>query len=169
MKPAAKPEARTSTRGYAHLIEVSVPVARIWRALLDPSLILIWRHAPAQIDARRGGLYRVGKTPADLREAHIDVFETNRRLRLIYLPSRQFPPSDTAIVDDFLLDVKGEKSTLRLLGSGISEAKEWDKHYVRLRMTWERLLGRLRNTLEHPPVPKAPAPPKDPPLPFLDD
>jgi hypothetical protein len=41
---------------------------------------------------------------------------------------------------------------------------------VRLRLGWERLLARIKVTLESPPVPKKvqPAPPKDPPLPGLD-
>ena len=33
---------RSGTRGYAHLVEVKVPVARVWRALTDPALVRIW-------------------------------------------------------------------------------------------------------------------------------
>ena len=29
---------RNGTRGYAHLVEIEVPVARVWRALTDPGL-----------------------------------------------------------------------------------------------------------------------------------
>jgi hypothetical protein len=37
-------------------------------------------------------------------------------------------------------------------------------------MGWERLMARIKVTLESPPVPKKPkvVPPKDPPLPGLD-
>ena len=68
------------------------------------------------------------------REAHIDVFDVNRRLRLIYLNSPGYPTSDSAVVDDFLLDVrKGEGTTsLRLLGSGIPESPTWDQTYCAL-------------------------------------
>jgi uncharacterized protein YndB with AHSA1/START domain len=153
-------------------VEVDVPVARVWRALTDPALIRIWSSQEAEIDAREGGLYRIGKRNEGGREAHIDIFEVNRRLRLIYLNSRDWPPSDSAIVDDFILDVrKGDGTTsLRLLGSGIPEAVAWDKGYMRIRMGWERLLARIKVTLESPPVPKKPKlePPKDPPLPGLD-
>ena len=75
------------------------------------------------------------------------------------------------MVDDFLLDVrKGEgTASLRLLGSGVPDAPEWDKAYMRMRVGWERLLGRIKVTLESPPPPKKPPPPpKDPPLPGLD-
>ncbi|HEV7612095.1 MAG TPA: SRPBCC domain-containing protein [Steroidobacteraceae bacterium] len=163
---------RNGTRGYAHLVEIDVPVARVWRALTDPGLIRIWCGMEAEIDPRKGGIYRVGKRNEDSREAHIDIFEVNRRLRLIYLSGSNWPAGDSAVVDDFLLDVRqGDGTTsLRLLGSGVPESAAWDKSYVRIRMGWERLLARMKVTLESPPVPKKPktAPPKDPPLPGLD-
>jgi uncharacterized protein YndB with AHSA1/START domain len=163
---------RNGTRGYAHLVEIDVPVGRVWRALTDPGLIRIWSGQEAEIDPRKGGLYRLGQRNNDSREAHIDVFDVNRRLRLIYLKGGNWPPGDSAVVDDFILDVrKGEgTASLRLLGSGVPESAAWDKTYVRLRMGWERLMARIKVTLESPPVPKKvqPAPPKDPPLPGLD-
>ena len=161
---------RTGTRGYAHLVEINVPVARVWRALVDPALVSIWSGQEVEIDARKDGLYRIGKRGAGGREAHIDVFDVNRRLRLIYLPGRDSPPSDTAVVDDFLLDArKGvNTSSLRLLGSGISDDQAWDHTYVRTRMAWERFLARIKVTLESPPKPKKVETPKDPPLKGLD-
>jgi uncharacterized protein YndB with AHSA1/START domain len=163
---------RNGTRGYAHLVEIDVPVARVWRALTEPGLIRIWSGQEAEIDARQGGMYRIGKRSGTAREAHIDVFEVNRRLRLIYLNGKDSPPSDTAAVDDFILDTRrGEgKTSLRLLGSGIPDAAAWDRSYASIRMGWERFLARIKVTLESPPVPKKPAKvvPKDPPLPGLD-
>jgi uncharacterized protein YndB with AHSA1/START domain len=164
---------RSGTRGYAHLVEVNVPVARVWRAITDPALVRIWSGQEAEIDAREGGLYRIGKRHEGAREAHIDVFEVNRRLRLIYLNTPDLPPSQSAVVDDFLLDVrKGDGTTsLRLLGSGVSDDKSWDGLYVKMRMGWERFMARIKVTLESPPKPKPPKkppPPKDPPLPGLD-
>jgi len=163
---------RNGTRGYAHLVEIDVPVARVWRALTEPGLIRIWSGQEAEIDARQGGMYRIGKRSGTAREAHIDIFEVNRRLRLIYLNGKDSPPSDSAAVDDFILDRRrGEgKTSLRLLGSGIPEAAAWDRSYAGIRMGWERFLARIKVTLESPPVPKKPAKvvPKDPPLPGLD-
>jgi uncharacterized protein YndB with AHSA1/START domain len=163
---------RNGTRGYAHLVEVDVPVGRVWRALTDPGLIRIWSGQEAEIDPRKGGSYLLGKRNAGGREAHIDIFDVNRRLRLIYLNSDHWPPSNSAVVDDFLLDVrKGEGTTsLRLLGSGVPESPEWEKPYMRIRMGWERFMARIKVTLESPPVPKKPTvvPPKDPPLAGLD-
>ena len=163
---------RNGTRGYAHLIEINVPVGRVWRALIDPGLVRIWSGQEAEIDPRKGGLYRVGKRNDGAREAHIDIFDVNRRLRLIYLNGRDWPPSDSAVVDDFILDVrKGQgTTTLRLLGSGVPEDASWDKNYKRIRMGWERFMARIKVTLESPPKPAKPKvePLKDPPLPGLD-
>jgi uncharacterized protein YndB with AHSA1/START domain len=163
---------RNGTRGYAHLVEIDVPVGRVWRALTEPGLIKIWSGQEAEIDARQGGMYRIGKRTGNSREAHIDVFEVNRRLRLIYLNGKNAPPSDSAAVDDFILDTRrGEgKTSLRLLGSGIPETAEWDRSYASIRMGWERFMGRIKVTLESPPVAKKPSKilPKDPPLPGLD-
>jgi uncharacterized protein YndB with AHSA1/START domain len=154
------------------LIEIDVPVARVWRALTDPGLIRIWSGQAAQIDPRKGGSYQLGDRNAGGREAHIDIFDVNRRLRLIYLDGGDWPPSNTAVVDDFLLDVRQGEGTasLRLLGSGVPESPAWDKSYMRIRMGWERFLARIKVTLESPPVPKEPkvVTPKDPPLPGLD-
>lgn len=153
------------------MVEIDAPVSRVWLSLTDPALIRMWSGQEAQIDAREGGLYRIGKRHAGGREAHIDIFDVDRRLRLIYQPGLDEPPSDSAVVDDFLLDRRqGERTTsLRVLGSGVPEAAIWDKSYVRMRMAWERFLSRIKSTLEAPAVPKKPPPPpKDPPLPGLD-
>jgi len=163
---------RNGTRGYAHLVEIDVPVARVWRALTEPGLIRIWSGQLAEIDPRQGGMYRIGKPSGSVREAHIDIFEVNRRLRLIYLNGKDAPPSASAAVDDFILDTRrGEgKTSLRLLGSGIPESEAWDRSYASIRMGWERFMARIKVTLESPPVPKQPKKviPKDPPLEGLD-
>jgi uncharacterized protein YndB with AHSA1/START domain len=153
-------------------VEVEAPVARVWRALTEPKLIRIWSGVEAEVDARAGGVYRIGKRVAGTREAHIDIFEPNRRLRLIYLHSKDWPRANSAIVDDFILDArKGDGTTsLRLLGSGVPDSSEWDKPYARIRLGWERFLARIKVALESPPQPIKPskAAPKDPPLPGLD-
>jgi uncharacterized protein YndB with AHSA1/START domain len=162
---------RNGTRGYAHLVEVEVSASRVWRALTDPALIRLWSGAEAEVDPRQGGVYRLGKRHEDNREAHIDVFDVNRRLRLIYLSGSNWPPGEGTLVDDFLLDVrKGEGTTsLRLLGSGVPESAAWDKVYARFRLGWERHLARIKAALEAPPPAKKPVvAPKDPPLPGLD-
>ena len=161
---------RSGTRGYAHLVEIAVPVSRVWSALTDPAVVRMWSGQDAEIDARKGGSYRIGRRQAGGREAHIDIFDVDRRLRLIYLIGSEEPPSDSAVVDDFLLDIKrGDGTTsLRVLGSGIPEAAAWDRHYIRMRVMWERFLSNCKVVLEAPPPKKPPAVPQDLPLAGLD-
>jgi len=160
----------SSGRGYAHLVEIDAPIGRVWRALIDPGLIRIWSGLEAQVESRKGGNYRLGKPGPAAREAVIEVFDVNRRLKLCYLPDLKMPTQSNAIADDFIVDVRKGKSvtSLRLLGFGYPEDSAWDRYYAHHRMSWERLLSRIKVTLEKPPVSKKLEPKPDPPLPGLD-
>jgi len=81
-------------------------------------------------------------------EAHIDVYEPGRRLRLIYLPSAALPPTDSAIIDDFILEPAAPGTIFRLLGSGIPTTAEWDMQYKRLRLGWQAAMTRLKVFVE---------------------
>ena len=67
---------RSGTRGYAHLVEVDVPIARVWqrahRSAFDP----VWSGQAAEIDPREGGLYRVGKSAAPAAARRTSIFST---------------------------------------------------------------------------------------------
>ena len=132
------------TRGYAHHIEIEVPVALVWEALTHVPTMIRWFADRAVVEPRPGGRYFVERKERGARDAQIDVFEPNRRLRLVYLKTPGSPPSDTALVDDFLLDSKGASTVLRILGSGVPDTKEWDPIYARLRLGWPILFRQLR-------------------------
>ena len=136
------------TRGYAHRIDVRAPVELLWRGLIEPELLAKWYGPGARIAARSGGRYLV-RADRDLeREAHIDVFEPARRLRLIYMPPRDLPANDAVVVDDFILSTEGEIAVLRLLGSGFPQDESWDNYYQRLRSGWRAALARLKVCIE---------------------
>lgn len=97
---------------------------------------------------RQGGLFRARVDRVTELEAHIDVFEPGRRLRLIYLPNPQLPPADSVITDDFLLDAVPDGTIVRLLGSGIPATPAWEAQYLRLRTGWQQALNRLKIILE---------------------
>jgi uncharacterized protein YndB with AHSA1/START domain len=148
------------TRGYAHHVEIEVPVALVWEALTHVPTLLRWYAHRAIVEPRSGGRYFVERKERGSRDAQIDVFEPNRRLRLVYLKSRDLPPSDTALVDDFLLDAKGTATVLRILGSGVPDTKEWDPIYARLRLGWPILFRQMRLMLVEGRELPAPAKPK---------
>ena len=132
------------TRGYAHRIDVLAPLEMVWRGLVEPELLSLWYGPGARVSPRAGGSYCV-RADRDLeREAHIDVFEPARRLRLIYMPPRDLPASDAVMVDDFILDTEQDVAVLRLLGSGFPMDESWDPYYQRLRGGWAQALARLK-------------------------
>ncbi len=143
------------TRGYAHRVDIRAEIAEVWQALIEPARLARWCAPQAHVDARVGGSFSF-RIDADLtREAHIDIYQPPRRLRLIYMPLPGLPSDDTVIVDDFLLHSEiaapgkgGALTILRLLGSGIPEGEAWNPMYPRLRSGWERALLRLKASLE---------------------
>lgn len=138
------------TRGYAHRLDLRTDVQAVWRALTEPRLLAQWCSPDARISARPDGSFSACVDRVTELEACIDVFEPNRRLRLIYLPAASLPPADSALVDDFVLEPAPAGSILRLLGSGIPGAPEWDVYYLRLRTGWQAALTRLKALLHDP-------------------
>lgn len=136
------------SRGYAHRVDVVGDAEAVWEALTQTRDLARWCAPDAQMRAVAGGLFRASVDRVTEMEAHIDVFDPTRRLRLIYLPCDALPPAETALVDDFLLDARGEITIVRLLGSGIPRDPEWNEHFARLRIAWDRALARLKVWVE---------------------
>jgi uncharacterized protein YndB with AHSA1/START domain len=148
------------TRGYAHHVEIEAPVERVWQALTHVPTIVRWYADRAIVEPRAGGRFFVERDKRGGRDAQIDIFEPNRRLRLVYLKTPDAPPSDAVLIDDFLLDSKETTTVLRILGSGIPDTKEWDPIYARLRLGWPILFRQLRVVLTEGREPRAQPQPK---------
>lgn len=135
-------------RGYAHRIDIAADPDRVWRALTESAALSRWCAPGAAVRARTGGSFRASVDRVDMLEAHIDIFEAGRRLRLIHMARADLPPADAALVDDLLMESASEGTIVRLLGSGFPEEPAWDAYYLRLRVGWERALARLKVFLE---------------------
>ena len=135
-------------RGYAHRVDIAGDVQAVWSAMTEGAHLARWCSPDAQIRARPGGLFRASVDRVTELEAHIDVFEPGRRLRLIYLPSKTLPAADTAIVADFIMEPAPAGTIVRVLGSGIPDGPAWDAQYKRMRMGWERAMARLKVFVE---------------------
>src|SRR2546421_5415309 len=142
-------------RGYAHRVDIRVDVQQVWRALTETEQLTRWCSPAADISARKGGLFRASVDRVTEFEAHIDVFEPGRRLRLIYLPSPDLPRAETVMVDDFILEPLPGGTILRLLGSGVPATPEWDTQYRRLRTGLQQAIIRLKVVVERQTVPGA--------------
>jgi uncharacterized protein YndB with AHSA1/START domain len=135
-------------RGYAHRVDILADPSEVWRALTDPGQLTRWCSPGAVIRPPQGGLFRASVDRVTEFEAQIDVFEPARRLRLLYLPYSGLPRGDTVMVDDFILDRVPGGTIVRLLGSGVPAAPEWDTQYWRLRTSWQQALTRLKVFVE---------------------
>jgi len=136
------------SRGYAHRVDIAAGVQDVWRGLTEADQLVRWCSPGAQIRPKQGGLFRASVDRMVELEAHIDVFEPERRLRLIYLPCSALPPNDNALVDDFILEQADPGTILRLLGSGVPGTLEWDTQYRRLRLGWQQAMTRLKVLVE---------------------
>ena len=135
-------------RGYAHRVDILAEATQVWQALTEGTHLARWCSPGAQIRARPGGSFRASVDRVTEFEAHIDVFEPPRRLRLIYLPAPQLPPADSVMIDDFILDPVGGGTIVRLLGSGVPAGGQWDTQYWRLRTSWQAAMTRLKVYVE---------------------
>ena len=84
-------------RGYAHRVDIAADVDKVWLALTQVENLNRWCSPAATIKARPGGLFRASVDRVIELEAHIDVYDPRRRLRLIYLPSPELPPTESAM------------------------------------------------------------------------
>jgi uncharacterized protein YndB with AHSA1/START domain len=139
-------------RGYAHRVDLQATPEAVWRALTDVRLTVHWYAPEMRIDGRAGGRYWVNVPGASERDAHIDVFDAPRRLRLIYLPGAALPAGEAVLVDDFLITPQAHITVLRLLGSGVPQTNIWDTFFVQCRLGWEQALRRFKLFLERQPA-----------------
>ena len=148
------------TRGYAQFIEIQRPPARVFSAFTSKEWLERWYAAEASVDPRRGGTLRVKLRDGTVRDAILDVYEQDRRLRLLYMPDAALPPLPKGtgpMVEDVLFDLKPGRTVVRVLGAGVPAARDWDKYFSWLRQGWTYWLHSLKRTIEadQPPAPPA--------------
>src|SRR5262249_60599993 len=91
------PRMAERTRGYAHRVDILSDVSQVWRALTDSSRLREWCSPDAHVSPKAGGSFGASVDRVTRLEAHIDVFDVERRLRLIYLPSAGAARSGKAV------------------------------------------------------------------------
>jgi uncharacterized protein YndB with AHSA1/START domain len=131
-------------RGYAHRVDIAADADKVWRAITEPESLTRWCSPEAQLQPRQGGLFRARIDRLTEFEAHIDVFEKGRRVRLIYLPNPALPRTESVLTDDLIVEAVPGGTVVRLLGSGIPAEPAWDTQYWRLRTSWLAALNRLK-------------------------
>ena len=135
-------------RGYAHRVDIDADSELVWRAITDVESLRRWCSPEAELQPRKGGLFRARVDRVTELEAHIDVFEAGRRMRLIYLPTPSLPRAGSVMTDDLIVEGVPGGTVVRLLGSGVPGDPEWDTQYWRMRTSWHQALNRLKVFVE---------------------
>jgi uncharacterized protein YndB with AHSA1/START domain len=149
------------TRSHRHEVEIAAPVTAVWRALTEAEELTKWYVEQASVDPREGGDYWVSWGEGMDGHGRIDVWEPNRRLRLVYVKPDEPDPNlvmdlDDPIVEDYTLEDRGGSTILRLVHDRIPASAEWDAFYDGTNVGWEAYFQLLRFYLErHAGKPKA--------------
>jgi uncharacterized protein YndB with AHSA1/START domain len=140
---------RRQARGYMQGFETPASAATLWRALVEPAAIRAWLATEAIVEPRAGGRYATVSRLFGKREASIERFDAGARLQLLYEPNADWPPlSDSALVEDFIIDERKGQRMLRVMGSGIPPDEEYAKTLVRLRTGWALAFAQLQLRLK---------------------
>lgn len=144
-----------SQRGYAQFVEITTEPALVWSACTEEHWLRKWYALEASVDPRHGGQFRVRTRDGRTREATIDVWEPGRRLRLIYSPDPDMlhlqGEGVGPVCEDLLFDAKPGRTVVRVFGSGVPDAREWDPYYSRLRLGWAYWLHELKRAVDAEP------------------
>lgn len=146
-------------RGYAQFVEIKRPPARVFSAFTQKEWLERWYAEEASVDPRAGGRLRVRLRDGSVRDATIDVYEQDRRLRLIYMHDPALPPVPAGggpIVEDVLFDLKPGRTVVRVLGAGVPGETDWNPYFAWLRTAWTYWLHALKRAIEtdKPPAPE---------------
>jgi uncharacterized protein YndB with AHSA1/START domain len=143
-------------RGYAQFVEINASPALAWAACTEEHWLRKWYAADASVEPRHGGTFRVRLRDGRVREATVDVWEPEKRLRLIYFPEQSMTDLHGGpIIEDVMIDAKPGRTVVRVFGSGVPDEREWDAHYSRLRLGWAYALHNLKRVLEQEPTKEA--------------
>jgi uncharacterized protein YndB with AHSA1/START domain len=137
-----------AARGYALRVDVQASADRVWAALTHEAKLARWCAAGARIAARQGGTLRLSVDRETEFEAHIDVWDPPRRLRLIHLPGSVVRSAPSAMVDDLIVEPRDAATVVRLLGSGFPVGSGYDGATRRHEAGWRQSLARLKVYLE---------------------
>jgi uncharacterized protein YndB with AHSA1/START domain len=149
---------RNQARGYMQGFESSASAATLWRALTDPAMLSLWYATEAVVEPRVGGRYTVVTRLFGKRDAHIERFDPGSRLQLLFEPNPEWPPlSDSALMEDFIIDERKGQRMVRVMGSGIPAGEEWGRTLVRLRTGWALAFAQLQLQLRDRAITEGPA------------
>jgi uncharacterized protein YndB with AHSA1/START domain len=141
-------------RQQTHEIEIDAPIEAVWKAISEGEELTRWFVDKATVTPGVGGTISISWGGEEMSSGTIEAWEPNKKLRKKLAPLEMGAlKSDPAVpmIDEYTIERRDGKTVLRLVCSGIPDAKEWDGFYNGTNTGWASFLRTLRHYLEHNP------------------
>ncbi|MCG8608542.1 SRPBCC domain-containing protein [bacterium] len=155
----------SNTRHVEKTVEIDVPVSDVWKALTDAEELKCWFPIDAEVEPGMGGKIRIAWRDEFEWVFHIETWDDEKHLRLVYDPAEDFTassilPSDSPentpnqrepagpLTVDYHLEGKEGGTILRLVHSGFGLGANWDQEYDSVSRGWSSELISLRHYLQ---------------------
>lgn len=135
-----------SLRGYASFVDLPLAPPEAWQWLTAPKRLELWYAQSARVDLRQGGRLVAKFGSGAARNALIDRLDPGRRLRLVFDPDPTWP-EPLAIAEDWIIDARATRTTVRVFGEGVPDGSEWSMALRGLRSHWTVALSRLHRAV----------------------
>lgn len=136
-------------REFEMTLELDAPVETVWKALTDAAELCNWFPLDARVKPGEGGSIFVSWGAGCEGEAPITIWEPQRRLQWTEHHPAKDGGEPVAIVVDYQLESKGDRTVLRLVHSGFGKGDTWDRYYDSISRGWKFELRGLRHYLQH--------------------
>lgn len=141
---------RPGTRGQEHVITIDASPADVWKAISEAEEVTRWFVVDAEIDGRVGGTYRISWGEGMDGVSDITVFDPERHLQVQHRPMEGAPDLATGpMIEEYFIESDGDRTTVRLVSSGIPETEDWDWFYEGTKRGWTIFMLGLRHYLEN--------------------
>ena len=141
-------------RQQTHEIVIDAPVEAVWKAISEGEELTRWFVDEASVEPGVGGTITISWGGEEKSSGTIEAWEPNRKLRKKLAPfdmgAAKHDPA-VPMFDEYTIERRDGKTVLRLICSGIPDAKEWDGFYNGTNSGWASFLRTLRHYLEHNP------------------
>ena len=148
----------SDTRAFDITIEIAVSPDAVWQAITSPDEITRWFASHAEVVSGAGGTWMISWDGNWPWKTEIEIWEPNRRLRLIDRNARPYDIQGKAvdasvrampIALDWHIEAKEGTTTLRLVHSGFGRGGAWDDEFEGVSVGWPLELHGLKHYLEH--------------------
>jgi uncharacterized protein YndB with AHSA1/START domain len=139
-------------RKQEHELIIDAPVEAVWKAISEGEELTRWFVEEATVVPGVGGTITISWGGGEDSTGTIEAWEPNKKLRKKLAPIEMGElKSDPAVplFDEYTIERRDGKTVLRLVCSGIPDAKEWDGFYNGTNTGWASFFRTLKHYLEH--------------------